>query len=361
MEPFSHTGDTASPPLTQPWTWRSIVLFLLTLTAFVLALAVASPFVPALTWSIALAVSAQRPHGWVLRKVKRPGFAAIISTLGIMLLIVAPVLLLLERLASQLFSLIPLVTSGAAQGWLQSTMTQYPSINGMVQKATAGVDLQDTARSAASFAAGKLQGILAGSVRTLTQMAIMLYTLFFLFRDGKQVKEALASVLPMSSAEANNLMRRMQGAVEASVLGSLSIAAIQGALGGMIFAALQVPNAILWAFVMGVLATVPSLGTFLVWVPVAIFLALSGHLVKASILFAFGMGVIGTVDNLLYPAMVSRKLQMHTLAAFFGVLGGVALFGVSGIVLGPLVLVCATELIRLWQPAALSASDGAKS
>ncbi|MGI4854578.1 MAG: AI-2E family transporter [Janthinobacterium lividum] len=356
MEQITSSGSATPPEPSQPWTWRSIALFLVTLLAVVLALTIAAPFVPALTWSVALAVSTQRPHAWVLRKVKKPGFASILLTLGIMVLIVAPVLLLLERLASQLFSLIPLVTSGAAQAWLQSTMTEHPRLNGMFQKATAGVDLQDTARSAAAFAAGKLQGVLAGSVSTLTQMAIMLYTLFFLFRDGKQAKEALASVLPMTQAEGNNLLGRMQDAVQASVLGSLTIAAVQGALGGIIFGLLQVPNAVLWAFVMGTLATVPSLGTFLVWAPVAIFLALSGHLVKAGILFAFGAIVIGSADNLLYPTLVSKKLQMHTLAAFFGVLGGVAVFGVSGIVLGPLVLVTATELIRLWQPAALRAT-----
>ena len=183
----------------------------------------------------------------------------------------------------------------------------------------------------------------------------MLYTMFFLFRDGTAAREALLSILPMSAGESNNLVERMRSAIEASILGSLTIAAIQGALGGMIFAALSVPNAILWAFVMGALATIPSLGTFLVWAPVAVFLALSGHLVKAGILTAFGAIVIGSVDNLLYPTLVSGKLQMHTVAAFFGVLGGVAVFGISGVVLGPLVLVTATELIRMWQPAALHA------
>lgn len=188
---------------------------------------------------------------------------------------------------------------------------------------------------------------------TLTQVAIMLYTLFFLFRDGDAARDALLSVLPMSAAEANNLVERMRSAVEASILGSLTIAAIQGMLGGIIFALLSVPNAVLWAFVMGALATIPSLGTFLAWAPVAVFLALSGHVAKAVILTAFGAVVIGSVDNLLYPTLVSGKLQMHTVAAFFGVLGGVAVFGISGVVLGPLVLVTATELIRMWQPAAM--------
>ena len=353
MEEYSHSSVSVVEAPAQPWSWRGIALFLVTLLAVVLALSIASPFVPALTWSIALAVSAQRPYRWLKRHVKSPNAAALLATLGMMVLIVAPILLLLGRLGSQLFSLVPLVTSGAAEQWFQSTMAQHPAVNNIVQKATAGVDLQDSVRSGAAFLAGKLQGALAGSVRTLTQMAIMLYTLFFLFRDGGKARAALASVLPMTAAESSNLIGRMRGAVEASVLGSLTIAAIQGTLGGIIFAILQVPSAILLAFVMGMLATIPSMGTFLVWMPVAIFLALSGHVVKAAILFAFGAFVIGSVDNLLYPTLVSSKLEMHTLAAFFGVLGGVALFGVSGIVLGPLVLVIATELIRLWAPTAL--------
>lgn len=339
-------------PSTQPWSWRGIVLFLLTATLVLLALGIATPFLPALTWSIALAVSVQRPYGWLLRKTGRPSLAAGLGTLMVMLLIVAPLLLLLERLASQFFTVVPLVTSGAAQAWVQSTLQQRPKLDHLLSQATQGMDLNDTARTAAAYAASKLKGVLAGSVYTITQMAIMLYSLFYFLLDGKQIAAAFGSLLPMSAAQSSNLLRRMQSAVEASILGSLSIAAIQGALGGIVFALLQVPNAILWAFAMGVLTTVPSLGTFLVWAPVAAFLLLSGHAVKAAILTVCGMFLIGSIDNILYPSLVSRRLEMHTLAAFFGVLGGVALFGISGLVLGPLILVTATELVRLWKPGA---------
>lgn len=138
MEPIPHTGDTKTLPNIQPWSWRSIVLFLLTGVLVILALTLATPFVAALTWAIALAVSAQRPYRWLLRKLHKPGLAALLATLAIMLVIVAPVVLILERLASQLFSLVPLVTSGQVQAWLHDTMSQHPRLSDLFQKATAG-------------------------------------------------------------------------------------------------------------------------------------------------------------------------------------------------------------------------------
>ena len=332
------------------------MLFLLTIVLVLLALGIAAPFLPALTWSIALAVSVQRPYRWLLRKTRRPALAAALGTALVMLLIVGPVILLLERLASQFFQVVPLFTSGAAQDWVQATLQSHPKLSSLLSQATAGMDLKDSARTAAAYIGSKLQGVLAGSVNTLTQMAIMLYALFFFLLDGKQIATALGSILPMTAGESSNLLRRMQSAVEASILGSLTIAAIQGTVGGIIFALLSVPNAILWGFMMGVLATVPSLGTFLVWAPVAVFLLLSGHVIKAVILVACGMFIIGSIDNVLYPSLVSKRLEMHTLAAFFGVLGGVAVFGISGLVLGPLILVTATELVRIWQPGAFRIS-----
>jgi predicted PurR-regulated permease PerM len=319
-----------------------------------LLLAVAAPFAAALVWSIAIAVAVQRPYRWLLRKTHRPSLAAVLGTLGVMLVILIPATLLLERLVSQFLNVLPALTSGSAQNMVQSYLQAHPKVQDLVTKATAGMDIQSSVRSAAGWLGGKLQGTLTQSVAMLTQIAVTLYALFFFLRDGKQAKQALLSIMPMPASTANNLLTRMQQSIEASILGSLSIAAIQGMMGGLIFAVLGVPNAILWAFVMGALATIPSLGTFLVWAPVAVFLAISGHLVKAAILTAFGGLVIGSIDNLLYPSLVSRKLNMHPLAAFFAVLGGVAVFGIKGLILGPLVLVVTTELLRIWRPGALN-------
>jgi len=217
------------------------------------------------------------------------------------------------------------------------------------------MDVQGNSKAAAGWLVGKLQSVLSGGLQTVTQMAVTLYTLFFFFKDGSQARAAAKSLLPMQPGQADHLLGRMADSMKATMLGSLSIAAIQGTLGGLAFFVLGVPQAAVWTVVMAMMATIPSLGTFVVWAPVAVFLALSGHLVKAAILTGWGMAVIGSVDNLLYPVLVSRRLQLHPLATFFAVLGGVSVFGISGLVLGPLTLVTTVEMLRLWNPNAVRA------
>ncbi len=124
---------------------------------------------------------------------------------------------------------------------------------------------------------------------------------------------------------------------------------------------LGVPSAAVWALTMAILATIPSLGTFLVWMPIAVYLAASGHWVKGLILAGWGASVISTVDNLLYPTLVGRKMQLHTVPVLFSVLGAIALFGISGIVLGPLILTTGVTLLRFWNEGALRSSDDGAS
>ena len=340
---------------------RTIVLFLLTTAAVLGCVALVSSFVPAIAWAIALAVAARPVYSWLARKLGKPGPAAVLSVFLIALLLVGPALLLLYSIGTQLLSLITLVRSGAPQDWVTGMLATYPRIDRALDHLRGVVSVKQGSQAAAAYAAGKLQAVLAGSVRTLTQIAIMLFTLFFLFRDGDKARQALHTALPMRPDQGEFLIARMAETISASLQGSVTIAAIQGSLGGLIFWALSVPQAPLWAFVMGLLALVPSLGTFLVWMPVAVFLALSGHLIKAAILFAFGAGVIGTVDNLLYPTLVGNRLRLHTIPIFFSVLGGIALFGITGLVLGPLLLTTTLALLHLWNPDTIPLSSSSNS
>ncbi len=328
--------------------WRPGVLAVVTAIGVALCFLIAASFVPAITWSVALAVSLQKPYGWLERKLKRPALSAVIGTVLVLLVVVIPVVLLVWNLSGEVAGLAQQVQSGAAQSWAQGMLTRYPRVQHLLHGATHTMNLQNSSKAAAGWLAGKLQTVVSGGLRTVTQMAVTLYALFFLFKDGGQARAALKSVLPMEPGQADHLLHRMADSMQATILGSLTIAAIQGTLGGLAFFALGVPQAAVWAVVMAMMATIPSLGTFVVWAPVAIYLALSGSLVKAALLTGWGVAVIGSVDNFLYPTLVSRRLQVHPLAAFFAVLGGVALFGISGLVLGPLTLVTTMELLRLW-------------
>jgi predicted PurR-regulated permease PerM len=336
-----------------PPTWRTVVLFMLTLAVIGLCFVLALPFLPAITGAVALAVATRTPYMWLERRLRHRTLTAALGVLLAVLLIIGPGILLVQALGRQVMSAAALVQSGAAQDWVADTINRIPWLNHIVDQALGVVNLQQAARGSAGFIANRLQRILTGSVSTVTQVVLMLFTLFFLFRDRNEAAKAFRSVLPLNEGQRDYLLARMSNTIEATLQGSLTIAGIQGALGGIMFWILSVPTALVWALVMALLATIPSLGTFLVWMPVAIYLAVVGHWVKALILVAWGTFVIGTVDNLLYPTLVGSKMELHTVPVLFAVLGGIGLFGISGIVLGPLLLTTTVTLLRIWNPATL--------
>ena len=362
MSQYAEESKPAEPAPSSFGSPRAIVLFLLTALGVIGCLLLGGAFVPAVTWAVALAVIIHKPYRWLAAKLGKPAIASAVAVFVLLLLLVAPLTLIAYSIGSQLLALVALFRSGAAQDWAAGMLATYPHINAAAQKLQGVVSFKEGTQAAAGYLAGKLQGVLAGSVRTVTQLGIMVFTLFFLLKDGAAFRRAFLSVIPTGRSDADTLVQRMAETISASLQGSLTIAAIQGSLGGLMFWFLAVPQAFLWAFLMGLLALIPSLGTFLIWMPVAVFLALSGHPVKALILFAWGVLVIGSVDNLLYPSLVGNRLRLHTIPIFFAVLGGIALFGLTGLVLGPLLLTTTLALLHLYNPEILPlAEPSAKS
>src|SRR5215207_5997857 len=158
--------------------------------------------------------------------------------------------------------------------------------------------------------------------------------------------ETLKHMSPLSAAEMDKLIDRVVDTVYATLYGTVAVAAVQGTLGGLIFWWLGLPAPLLWGLVMGLLAVVPVLGAFIVWVPTAIFLALDGDWGKAVTLTLWGGVVVGGIDNMLYPMLVGDRLRLHTIPAFIAVVGGLILFGPSGLLLGPSVV--AITLLALY-------------
>jgi predicted PurR-regulated permease PerM len=173
--------------------------------------------------------------------------------------------------------------------------------------------------------------------------------MYYLFRDGHKIVNALPNMLPLERAQSEKIFARTREVISASLYGVLVIASIQGGLGGLMFWILGLPSPLVWAVVMALLAMIPMAGAFLVWVPAAIFLGLSGSWPKAIILTVWGTLVIGTVDNFLRPKLVGEKTKLHELFIFFSVLGGLKVFGILGIVLGPVVLAITLALLDVFR------------
>jgi predicted PurR-regulated permease PerM len=340
-------------------TWREVVLFLLTLGLLALCGRILLPFASALTWAVALAVATRPAYLWLDRRLGRPGVSSAIAVVLVLVLIVVPVTILAQHVVRELLRVARLVQTGAVEDWAVAMAGRHRWADRLLDRATEWRGNRTGTQVAAGYVAHRTRGVLLSSVRIVTELAMMLFALFFLYRDGDRARTTLISVLPMKDEDAEFVVGRMAAVIAATMEGRLVIAMVQGAMGGVMFFSLGVPHPVIWGLMMAATGMIPMVGTMLVWGPAAGYLALMDHPVKAVVLVVWGGGVVGMVDNLLYPQLVGSRLQMHTLATFFAILGGVAAFGVSGLVLGPLVMVTAVELVRLWKPSAPVVGRGA--
>jgi predicted PurR-regulated permease PerM len=173
----------------------------------------------------------------------------------------------------------------------------------------------------------------------------MLYLLFFFLRDGTQIITTIRQAIPLGETRKRRLFANVAAVSRATLKGTIVIALVQGILGGILFAVLGINAAVLWGALMAVLSLLPALGSGLVWVPAAGILLATGHLVKALILLGAGILGIGLVDNLLRPLLIGRDTRMPDYLVLLSSLGGLTVFGVSGLVIGPII---AAMFLAVW-------------
>jgi predicted PurR-regulated permease PerM len=334
------------------WFTRERILTLLLAAATLLSLyicyLIAKPFIASIAFALALAVATAGPFRWIAKRVANNSVAAAIGVIAVTLLIVGPCLLLGSYVLDSLAQNIDDFQSGKLSAEWRATLERVPWMAQTVQWVETRLDLQSQFSQLGSYLAQQTSLVVKGSVSFLTQLVITLFVLFFLYRDRKQALDAAMTLVPLEEPEARRLFNRISQTIHATVNGALTVALIQAALAGVMYSILGVPGAAIWASLTFVAALVPAFGTVLIWAPIAAYLLLAGSVTKALILLAWGGLAVGTIDNLLYPALVGGKLRLHTVVTFFAIVGGVAVFGVSGLILGPLSVAITTALLDVW-------------
>ena len=328
--------------------WKQITLFLITLGVLVSCALLLQPFFSAIVGAIILAVVTRRPYDWLASKVKKPSLCAALALILVTLAVIVPTFFLAQELGKQAFATISAFRSGAHQDKIAGFIANRPELASRIETFTSSIDVNNAARTAATYVGGNIAGFLGNSVRIITQIVVMLFILFFLFRDRRIALASLRALIPLHDNETDELLIRLGDTILATALGRLTIAAVQGILAGLAFWVLGVPGVILWAFTLTACAMIPAFGTFLVWGPIAIYLGLTGHWGKAALLAIWGAVIVSTIDNILYPILVGSHLRAHTVTILLSVLGGIALFGPIGIVLGPVVFTIADALLEIW-------------
>lgn len=350
---MSKPPETQRPTTGGGWLSReralTLVLVAATALAFYVCYRLALPFLPAITWALALAVVAHPLHGMIARRIKSPDAAAGLTVAVVAVLIVTPGMFLIRQLVSQASRGAETLRAQAESGQLQAAIESHPQLSRALGWFGPKLDVRAAAEWVVNSAGPYLSSFVGGSLWTLAQFVITLFTLFYLLRDRRAILKAVRSLLPLSQPEADSIFARVGDTIHATVYGTFAVSAVQGILGGLMFWWLGLPAPLLWGFVMFLLSLVPVLGAPVVWIPAAAFLALTGAWWKALVLAGWGTVVIGAIDNLLYPALVGDRVRLHTLLVFFSVVGGLMLFGSAGLVLGPVSVVVTRALVEVWR------------
>ena len=205
-------------------------------------------------------------------------------------------------------------------------------------------------QNSTQFLLGMSWNLVGNIVNAIVKAFFVIFTMYYLFRDGEKIVHGLPAALPLDRKQSEAIIARTQSVVSASVYGVVTIAAIQGLLGGIAFWVLGIPSPLVWAVLMGFVCMIPIAGSFLVWLPLAIYLFATGHWTKGVLLIVWGAVVVSSVDNFLRPKLIRDQTRLHELFVFFSVLGGVSVFGVLGIILGPVVLAITLGLLQTFQP-----------
>ena len=331
-----------------------LITLLIALTfALYLCWQMVQPFINVILWAAVLAVVFYPLHRRIRLEVVSPAGAAAVSTLLVVVLILLPATFITTAVVRELAGAADNLQAGVQKlsnastipgvGWVIEKLSPYVTINPEEAREFLANRLQTVG---AALAASTLI-VVGGAVGAIVQMVLVVFTLFYMFRDGERIRQAAYEILPLRRIQMHDIGARTKDVIAATIYGVLVISAIQGTLGTIIFWALGLPSPLLWGVVMFFLSMIPMAGAFLVWVPAAIYLALTGAYIKAGILVAWGLLVIGSIDNFLSPRLVGRRARLHELLIFFSVLGGLQLFGVLGIVLGPVVVAITLALIEM--------------
>ena len=307
----------------------------------------AAPFFPAIAWTLALAVVFTPFQRCVESKVRHPNLAAGISVLVIGVVLLGLATFVGRRLVQEAANGAELFTTKVESGEWRHALEAHPRLAPVVDWMERQ-NLAGTVRNVAAWMTTTGASFIKGSVIEVLELLLTFYLLFYFLRDRRAALHLLRTLSPLSDVQMTRLFDRVSDTIYATIYGTLTVSALQGLLGGLMFWWLGLPTPLLWGVVMALLAVAPMMGAFVVWGPAALFLAMDGSWGKAVTLTLWGVIVVGTIDNLLRPILAGKQLRLHTVFAFMSVVGGLILFGPAGLILGPVVLTVTIALLEVW-------------
>lgn len=334
--------------------------FLVVLAAISIAFAaILWPYFTAILWAVIVAILFEPSYRRLLGFIPgRRNSAALLTLLLILTLVILPAVLLAAALVNEAAIVYQRIQSGAIdperilvafQSGIPSWLSEGLDRLGIGNIAAAKEMFGGGAAAGVHAVLGQALSIGQGVFDLFVKLMVMLYLAFFLIRDGETIQERVSAAIPLQTDHLQLLVERFIVVVRATIKGSIVVAILQGLIGGIVLWALGIEAALLWGVLMGAASLLPAVGTGLVWVPMALYLFLSGSIWQGIVLVVCGLFVIGMVDNVVRPVLVGRETRIPDYVVLITTLGGLQIFGLHGIVIGPVI---AAMFIAVWDIAA---------
>ena len=313
------------------------------------------PYSGAVLWATILAIVFAPPYRRLASSMRqRRTLAALVTLVIILMIVILPVTLIIALLLQEAFSIYERIQSGELNigqyfsqvfdtlpAWITDLLDRFELTNlGLLQQR-----LSSSLMKTSQFLATQALSIGTNTFDFILDLFIVLYLLFFLLRDGDGLTRRIRDAIPLYPEQQRDLFNKFTAVIRATIKGTLVVALVQGALGGLIFWFLGVHAPALWGALMAVFSLLPAVGSALVWLPVAVYFLATGAIWQGIVLIAFGVLVIGLVDNVLRPVLVGKETKIPDYIVLVATLGGIAIFGINGFVIGPVI---AAMFMAVW-------------
>ena len=341
--------------------YRGLLLFAATMAALWAFGLILWPFLVPIAWALCLFAVTARPYRWLTAKWRKPRLVAGLFVLLTAAVVLGPMIYIGAMFVDQAASIdfgpsyerLQKEGPGAIE-WANQTLSYFE----LGQLETFIEDLQKGLPGLAkhifsgSTVSGAL-GVLLSPFVFIFGLVVALVTQYFLYRESKRLLLAVTSISPLDAEDTARILDTLRGATVSAIVGGLLVAIIQGALGTLMFIIAGIQSPVLWGVIMAAFSLLPFGGTALIWAPAGIYLLFTGDASSGWFVLVFGAVIVGSADNVLRPLVLTRiggeGIDIHPLMLFFAILSGVGLFGVSGIVFGPLLIALLTTVLRIYR------------
>jgi len=334
----------------------AILFLLVTALFFYLFYRIIVPFFAPLCWAAVIAIIFFPWYERLRRRLKSSGLASFLVCLLVLAIIIGPIaylfLALVNEAADAVTRVNELYRSGELDNLLRFDMPWFDTLREKLAPYydLSKVNLQDIARDAIDNVSGiilnQTSWLVANGAKAVFYFVLMIFTLYYFLKDGERLLIRAKRVIPLGREQVNRTFAHLREVIQATIYGGGVVALFQGVLGGVMFAVFGISSPVFWGAIMAFLSIIPFLGAFIIYIPAGLILILSGSYIKGTLLIAIGTIIISQVDNLIRPYLISGRTQMHPLLLFISIMGGIALFGILGMVVGPMIAAVFDTLIK---------------